>query len=492
LGEPVLNLMNVNRSNGSTARSQFAIAIVGGGFTGATLAAQILRNSRNCVSVTLIERGACPGRGVAYGTELPEHLLNVRAGNMSAYADDPDHFLRWARLNHDPAARRADFLPRQAYGRYIASLLRQEGERHPGQFEYLQDEAVSLARTGTMAEIRLRGGRTVLANKVVLALGNFPPGDPPLPGKAPDSRRYVSDPWAATTPGDVAHASSILLVGSGLTSVDVAMALRRRGFSGTIHFLSRRGLLPQAHRACSSWPRFWNECSPKTVRGLVRLLRRQIEAAEMQGSDWRAVMDSVRPLVQAMWRSLPRSEQRRFLRHVRPYWDVHRHRLAPQIGAWLTTELASSQTQVHAGRITEYAEQLDAVDVTYRVRATGELQSLRVDQVINCTGPQSDCRKVDNAFLANLLQQKLARPDPLLMGLDVSPDGALIDAHGVASDLLYTLGPARMGSLWETIAVPEIRVQVAELSNLLTPLGKAEDVDGRRSEAIAGSPCAIR
>lgn len=482
----------MNRNDGSKAGSQFTIAIVGGGFTGATLAAQILRKSSSCVSVTLIERGARLGRGVAYGTQCLEHLLNVRASNMSAYADDPEHFLRWARLSHDPGVKPGDFLPRQVYGRYVASLLQQEIELHPGQLEYRQDEAVSLARTGNMAEIRLRSGQTVLANKVVLALGNFPPSDPRLPGKAPDSRRYVSNPWAASAPGDVAHDSSVLLVGSGLTSVDAAIALRRRGFSGTIHVLSRRGLLPQAHKAHSSWPRFWDERSPKTVRGLLRLLRTQVEAAERQGSDWRAVMDSVRPLVQGMWRSLPHHEQRRFLRHVRPHWDVHRHRVAPEIGAWLTDELASRQTQIHAKRITGYAEQLDGVDVTYRDRATGELQSLRVDQVVNCTGPESDCRKVDNPLLANLMRQKMACPDPLFLGLDVSADGALIDANGAASDLLYAVGPVRKGSLWETIAVPEIRVQVAELSSLLLPPGEEEDLEGLRSEAIAGSPSVIR
>lgn len=458
--------MNTDRS-ARLVGSQFTVAIIGGGFTGATLAAQLLSKSGGTVSVILIERNARLGRGVAYGTRCTEHLLNVRARNMSAYPDDPEHFLRWARLNHDPGVTPDDYLPRRVYGEYAASLLRQEIERHPGQLEHVQDEAVSVARVEGAAEIRLRSGRTLFANKVVIALGNFPPGDPRLPGKTPHSQRYVPNPWAASAPSDLAQDRSVLLVGSGLTSVDVAITLRECGFGGTIHILSRRGLLPQTHKATTPWPPFWENQSHKTVRGLLHLIRAQAEAAERTGSGWRAVIDSLRPFTQEIWRCLPSLEQRRFLRHVRSYWDVHRHRLAPAIGVRLASQIQNGQIKTHAGRITTYAEDRDGIDVTYGERQSGELKRLRVDRVINCTGPESDVRKVDNPLLTNLIRQRMVRPDPLYLGLDVSQDGALIDADGAASDFLYTIGPVRKGSLWETIAVPELRVQVSELANTL-------------------------
>ena len=447
--------------------TQFTVAIIGGGFTGTTLAAQLLRKSAGSVSVVLIERGARLGRGVAYSTECAEHLLNVRARNMSAYPDDPEHFLEWARLNHDPGVSPDDYLPRPLYGRYVGSLLQQEIERHPGKIEHVQDEALSLARVGDSAEIRLRSGRTLFAEKVVMALGNFPPGDPRLPGRTPHSQRYVSNPWKSGALGDVAQDKSVLLIGSGLTSVDVAISLRRRGFRGTIHILSRRGLLPQTHKATAPWPPFLLDQSPRSVRGLLRLIRTQVEAAESAGSGWRAVIDSLRPFTQEIWRSLSSKERRRFLRHVRPYWDVHRHRVAPAIGARLALQIQDRQIETHAGRIKAYAEDINGVDVTYRDRVSGQLERLHVDRVINCTGPESDCRKVDDRLLTDLLRQKQAQPDPLFLGLDVSPDGALMDAHGAASNLLYAIGPVRKGSLWESIAVPELRVQVSELSKLL-------------------------
>jgi len=185
--------MNRARRNGI---SHFTVAIIGGGFAGATVAAQLLRQSSASVSVVLVERSAHLGRGIAYGTPCAQHLLNVPAKNMSAYPDDPDHLLRWARLNHEVNVEPGDFLPRPVYGRYVAFVLQQEIELHPGQFERVQDEAVSVARLGGMAEIRLLSGGMLLADKVVLALGNFPPGDLRLPGKTPHSQHYISDRWS--------------------------------------------------------------------------------------------------------------------------------------------------------------------------------------------------------------------------------------------------------------------------------------------------------
>jgi uncharacterized NAD(P)/FAD-binding protein YdhS len=277
-------------------------------------------------------------------------------------------------------------------------------------------------------------------------------------------------------------------VGSGLTSVDVAITLRERGFRGTIHILSRRGLLPQTHQATAPWPPFWDEQSPRTVRGLLRLIRTQVEAAEKTGSGWRAVVDSLRPFTQEIWRSLSLKERRRFLRHVRPYWDVHRHRIAPMIGAMLASQIQDGQIETHAGRIQAYGENADGVEVTYRDRESERLERVRVDRVINCTGPESDCRRVKHPLLTDLLRRKLSRPDPLFLGLDVSHDGALIDVHGKASDVLYALGPIRKGSLWETIAVPDLRVQVSELSSRLLAVRKESDRKPVRPETFAAYP----
>lgn len=491
------------RKNAGRRISSFTVAIVGGGFAGAALAAQLLRKSLGTVSVILIEKGARIGRGVAYGTSCGEHLLNVPARSMSIFPDDPEHFLRWAQLNRGIGVKPGDYLPRQVYGHYVASVLQHEIDLHPGRFQRVQDEAVDVTRVDGAAEIRLRCGQTVFADKVVLALGNFPPGDPRLPGKTPHSLHYVSDPWAPgalvrlDADGDKADynkndkhdrnrdGTGVLLVGSGLTSVDVAISLRSRGFRGPIHLLSRRGLLPQSHKACAVWPPFWDEYCPRTARGLLRLVRAQVEAAEARGSGWRAVIDSLRPFTSTIWRSLSRKEQRKFLRHVRPYWEVHRHRVATEIGVTLASQVENGQIQIHAGRIAKYEEDANGVDVTYHNQKTATLERLRVKRVINCTGPEVDCRRIENLLLNNLLRQKLVRPDPLFLGLDTSEHGALIDTRGEPSDFLYTIGPSRKGSLWETTAVPEIRVQAFHMSTLLLSACEREEIKSIEHEPSA-------
>lgn len=460
---------------------QVSIAIIGGGFTGATLAAELLHASGRSLSVGLIERDCCTGRGVAYGTRCARHLLNVRAQNMSAFADDPGHFLHWARLYYDSGTQPADFLPRRVYAQYIEDIFQQAVSQHARRFKRIQGEAVSIRYPDGKAEILLSCGRQILADKVVLALGNFPPGELKLPGKNNRSPRYMANGWSADALDKAAQDENVLLVGSGLTSVDVVLSLRERNFSATIHMISRHGLLPRYQKARAQWPAFWSNAIPQTARGLVRLVREQVREAEKQNIDWRAVLDSIRPVTQEIWQSLSLRERRRFLRHVRSYWDVHRHRVAPEIGALLDSELQRGTLQIHAGRITDYSECPEFVAITYRDRESQQLKTLRVDRVINCTGPDTDCRRVNNPLLNSLLAQQLVRPDDLYLGLDTAENGALLDRDGTASNFLYTLGPLRKGTVWESVAVPEIRAQVAELAaHLITSF------EYRNKIAIAG------
>jgi uncharacterized NAD(P)/FAD-binding protein YdhS len=445
-----------------------SVAIIGGGFSGAVLAAQLLRRGDPACSVVVVEKTSSVGRGLAYGTECPSLLLNVRARNMSAFADDPTHFLRWAQSNHDPATGPGSFLPRAVYGRYIQAVL--DEAVHTGgeqRLQWVKDEALRVSPTGDGTLNVALSGRVVRADAVVLALGNCPPGDPFAAWDAKAGTRYFLNPWSHSTFKDVENSGDILLVGSGLTSVDVAVELRLRGCRGIIHILSRRGLLPQPHRATDASPPFWNKSSPKTIRGLLSLVRQQVHQAKEQRIEWQSVFDSLRPQVAQIWRSLSEPERRRFLRHVRPYWEVHRHRTAPQIAQSIAEEISRRQIQVHAGRITDYEEEDYRVRVTYRDRRSNKSNSLSVDRVINCTGPESNCRRMDNPLISDLLASGFARPDPLFLGLDVSSDGALISRNGIVSESLFAVGPIRKGSLWESTAVPELREQIHNLANHL-------------------------
>lgn len=193
-----------------------------------------------------------------------------------------------------------------------------------------------------------------------------------------------------------------------------------------------------------------------------------------QGYDWRAVIDSLRPQTQVLWRALTATEKKRFLRHLRPYWDSHRHRIAPEVAATISQVQQSRQLLFHAGCIQSYEEWDDGVDVTYRPRHQHELHTLRVDRVINCTGPECNYRRLQHPLMVNLLAAGLIRPDPLALGLEVNTNGALVGATGAASRQLFTLGPPQKGGLWETTAVPEIREQAQALAQHLLQSLKAK------------------
>jgi uncharacterized NAD(P)/FAD-binding protein YdhS len=466
-------------------QQQFDVLIVGGGFSGTMLAIHLLRRSSS-LSVAIIDRGGLPGRGLAYSSPHRFHLLNVPAGEMSAWVDAPDDFVRWARIHYDAGLQTRSFPPRAVYGAYIGDLLEKAlAECGRERFQWIQDEALSFYRRKSKLAVQRKVGRELLARAVVVATGNFPPAIPKVPGLQGQTSFYSQLPWTSDALESLPPLGSVLLLGSGLTSVDVIMALKSKGFRGIIHVVSRKGLFPRARRQQrpdEPWPLFWNDKSPRSVRGLLRLLRSQIQAAAEKEINWRSVIDCLRPVTQDIWRSLPLDEQKRFLRHVRAYWDVHRHRVAPEIADILTDMQDEGQVRMHTGAITGYSENNGRAEVQYWDRASRTSKTLQVARVINCTGSENDCRSIDESFIISLFVQGFARPDPLFLGLDVDDEGALINYKRTPSHLLYAIGPTRKGSLWETTTVPEIRVQAAAMGDYLA--AKLEHTSARQRGTI--------
>jgi uncharacterized NAD(P)/FAD-binding protein YdhS len=468
------------------ASPQFDVLIVGGGFSGTMLAVQLLRQTTS-LSIAVLDRTAFPGRGLAYRSPHRFHLLNVPAGQMGAFSAAPEDFLRWARCNYDASTQARSFLPRAVYGEYLGSILdRTLAESGRDRFYWIQDEVLSLRPREGKLSVQRKDGSELLARAVVLATGNFPPATPRIPGLQSTSALYVQFAWADRALENLPPEGSVLLLGSGLTCVDMIMALKSKAFRGTIHVLSREGLIPSRHRQTKPWPLFWNENSPRTTRGLLRLIRDQVAAAAEEGIDWRGVIDSLRPVTQQIWQSLPVNEQRRFLRHVRSYWDIHRHRLAPEIADVFSDMEAEGQIRFHTGRITSYTEDHSLAEIVYQERGATTLKRLHAHRVINCTGSETDCRRIDDSLITSLFVQGLARPDPLFLGLDVDRDGALIDYQGKPSPALFTLGPPQKGQLWETTAVPEIRQRAEQLAeHMVTALSlHGQDQDDLLEPAV--------
>lgn len=448
------------------------VAIIGAGFTGTMVAVNLLRMAEGPTRILLVERSGRFSAGVAYGTRSDAHLLNVPAGRMSAFPDDGDHFLRWARAR-DETITGGTFVPRRFYGKYLADVLddTEASASATTSIVRLASEAREIERMSTGVRLVLADGRTVLADHVVLSIGNYEPANPP----AADagfyvSDRYARDPWA---PGalDVDHDAAVLLLGTGLTMLDVAIALGTRGHRGPIHALSRRGLLPQPHRESASAPLHHDRPAtldiwPRTALGLLRELRREVREAAAHHVDWREVITSIRHDTPALWQSLPREERLRFLRHLRSYWETHRHRSAPITTARINALRTCGQLTIHAARVLGY-ESADSVRVAIRRRRAAETEELTVARVINCTGPDTNLARVRDPLVQNLRSAGLIRPDELGLGLDTDERGALIGADGTPSADLFCVGPLRKGRLWENTAVPELRVEAAQMARRL-------------------------
>ncbi|WP_035988378.1 FAD/NAD(P)-binding protein, partial [Leptolyngbya sp. KIOST-1] len=452
--------------NSSTA----TIAILGAGFSGSLVAAHLLKTAHRPLVIKLVERRPEAGQGVAYSTPNPRHLLNVSAGKMSAFPDEPGHLLRWLNYNRSALAGffpkgfdASSFVPRAVFGLYVQSILAEAEASAPStvRLERVNDEAVGIAPQNQGVQVALAGGKTIAADRLVLALGNAPSG---LPADPPD---YLRHAWSWNALDGLDADAPVLLVGTGLTMVDMVISLHSRGHRGPIVALSRRGLAPLSHRSAQPYPSFLTpETAPTTVRGLVRRLRREVDTATAYGYDWRGVVDALRPITQDLWQQLPRPEQRRFLRHLTPYWDVHRHRIAPEIDAVIQSLQQSGQLTIAGGRIVNYESVPEGVRVTYRPRRARATKALMVSRVIQCTGAQVDYGRSPHPLIASLRDQGLIRPCALGLGLDTAAeDGAVLDGQGQRSPWLYTLGTPRKGQLWETTAVPELRQQSLALAS---------------------------
>lgn len=443
------------------------IAVVGAGFSGTLTALHLLHAGPPGAHIFLIERTPGFGRGLAYGTSNPSHLLNVRVGNMSAFPQDPDHLKRWLATREGvPAVGEGAFITRGTYGDYLAALIQAAISRPDGaeRLVLVSDQVVDLDLNPHGAVVHLAMGRVLPVDAVVLAVGNLPPLCPAGPGlEALPPALYAADPWAAEALADLDPRGDVLLLGSGLTMVDVALELAGRGHAGAIVALSRRGLTPHRHAIVKTADGTSSPACGAPLSALVRDRRRR--AAEI---GWRAAIDELRPVTAALWRAASPDQKRRFLRHLRPWWDIHRHRMAPPVADQVEALRASGAVQVRAGRLNEVRSDQDQVLIRWTPRGAAARFSQRFARIINCTGSGADLARARDPLLRRLLQKGVIRADPLGLGLEVDGASHVIDAAGAVHPALFAAGPITQGYSWEVVAVPDIRNQVARLAQTLS------------------------
>ena len=446
------------------------VAVIGAGFSGVMTALHLLRQDTP-VRVVLVERRSPIGLGAAYATDDPAHRLNVRAGNMSAWPDRPDDFVAWLKTQ-DVDIGPGGFATRGDYGRYLQGLLSAQaaGPDAAGRLLITPDEITAIEPAGEGWTLTCGMGRTIAADAVVLALGNPPPCAPEgVDPELTNSKAYVADPWRWDSAVPPEGEGPILLLGSGLTMVDAALSLARTAPGRPLIALSRRGLAPREHQGAPPSP---IPAPPPPSLSPLQALAWLRETAETHG--WRTAIDAVRPATQGLWRGWSRKRRAAFLRHARAFWDVHRHRLSPQVAETLARMRTDGSLRVFAGKLDRVGLlEGGRVGVVWRPRGETQTWHLDVDLVVNCTGPSADVERSTEPLVAALAQGGLIRADPLRLGLDVDADHRVLRADGQTHETLFAVGPITRGALWEINAVPDIRVQAAQTAaGVLTALAR--------------------
>jgi uncharacterized NAD(P)/FAD-binding protein YdhS len=442
------------------------IGVIGFGFSGLMATANIVRMAQRPVTVCIIDDEQ--GFGPAYNTRNPDHLLNVRAAGMSAFADDPDGFVHWlqgdaariakAELGIENSFSAQDFVPRALYGAYLESIWRDTQAMAVTKnlhIKLLPCRGVAV-QAGAPYTLLTARGDAIAVDAIVLAVGHEPkPVFPEITSPA-----IIQNPWAKDALAGAAQwASPVLLIGSGLTAVDAVLSLRRAGYTGAIIAASRHGLLPQVHGAVPSGMADAGAGEIPAVRTLaqmVRLLRGMLQTT----GDWRVAVDALRPATQTLWQRLSTPEQKRFLTRLATLWGVHRHRMAPAIGAQIEAEIAHGTLRVVGKGIAvrEEGGRLSA-------EVSGEV--VNPSRILNCMGLELNLARSKNPLLRQLLAEGWVEPHATGLGVAADP---YCRAWGGAHPNLFVLGSLLTGQLLESTAVPELRVQAALIARqLVTP-----------------------
>ena len=410
------------------------IAIVGGGASGLLVALNLARKSQDSLHITIVEPRNVLGEGIAYSTQDEGHVLNVPAGRMSAFMDHPEHFMQWMGCDKNT------FAPRRAYARYLQETL-QSLDLSKINLRHIQDKAISVAQEGAEWKVVVAGGEELFANAVVLAIGHGESFQIPGVGKDLTSKRYLADPWRLTVSAVDGH---LIGIGTGLTFIDHALTHIRRNSTNTVTGISRNGLMPEAHLAHRADPLE----VPSIARENPEEMRRFIEEAD----DWRAAQDGIRHQLPDIWHRWSEQMKAIFLDHDLRWWNVHRHRLAPEIAEEVRLAIDSGRIRVVKSGVSGVKEIDDGITVEL---STGE--SLKGDALVNCLGYRV---AGEESLIETLIASGLAQEGPLGLGVKTDyPRFNLLDGNGRPQENVFVIGPVLFGERFETTAIPELREQ---------------------------------
>jgi uncharacterized NAD(P)/FAD-binding protein YdhS len=470
------------------------IAIIGGGFCGIMTAINLLQNDDLPLHIHIINKGCALAKGIAYDPNNPTLLLNVPNGRMSAFADQPEHYLNWLmrekKLDSDSKAKlSAAFSPRQVYGEYLACLWN-EWRNKPGnkKITVYEDYADDITEDGPLLHISLREHPVLTVDTVVLATGNLLPRLPT--GISPaftESKLYFADPWKKDCIQNINNGGDILIIGNSLTMVDTVIGLTAEGFKGVIHSISPHGYrLKHSHDAREPHTGGnFSDINPEehSLLDLVRSFNRHRKIAARYNQSVYPIVDSIRPKAQMLWQAFTPQEKQQFIRYINAFWGSLRHRLPGQMYDAIESARASGRLVTNKGHITSVKENGDSVEVTFM--DNGEFKHLTVQRIINCTGPETDIKRPGNKLLNNLAAKGMVSPGPCGIGIQAQAASCIIpatcrdDEKQPYQPNLFVAGSNLKGMLWESTAVPELRGHAKTIAQQII-----EGVYARQGQAV--------
>jgi uncharacterized NAD(P)/FAD-binding protein YdhS len=460
-----------NRDSDAAGRT---IIIVGAGYSGAFTAVNLLRDPAfKGGRVILVDHSPPFGRGLAYRIWDDNMLLNVPAGNMSALANDPNHFVEYCQ-RIDPAFNASTFISRRIYGDYLEQTLAEAEKNSSAILQKVQGEVIAVQGQSAAQSflVQLADGQQWGADQVVLALGHFLPRPPQSAANLAVTQAYFNNPWDYAALNHIAPDCPVAILGAGHTAIDTLFRLTNSGNTRKVFLLSRRGLLPHSHRLAhkpniqTAFPPYLTNI-PNTIRAYVRAIRQEIEQRTRVGGDWRDVINALRAHTPTIWGKLPDTERRKFLARIAPFWDIHRHRLAPSAYLRLAQMRQSGRVETIAGQILGYEVCGDNVTIRIKQKKDHAIREVVVGAVVNCTGPTYDLSTLANPLVKQLRQDGLLTQDALKIGLKVDEQYQVIDQNGRAVPNLFYVGPMLKAKYWEAIAVPELRIHTFKLAKQL-------------------------
>lgn len=436
------------------------IAIIGGGASGALVVLNLLKQATSPMQVLWFDNKQRFGKGLAYSTTDIAHLLNVRAINMSLFADEPMHFFNWLQKNNEPYHKNS-FVPRSIYGNYICDTLHNliQGNKLVS-IDFINEEVIAINGLSYF-EIVTRQ-KTYKAEQLVLAFGNFLPRHPrSLQSEFKSSKNYFRNAFDEKLIPCAVLKNAVTIVGSGLTMIDVVVSLQRNNFRGKINVISPHGYIPQAHseQASQSAKFDIDETKKYSLLEVLHLVNKQIKNAKKNNTSLHSLIDALRPHVQILWQQFTLKDKQQFLRHLRHKWGVARHRASLDRMEIITQLIEAKQLHIIKGRIASIITNNNGFEVNYKT-SNNEVLKFETEIIINCTGPESDFENIEMPLIQQLLKDEIIAVDDLHYGIKANADGEI-------SERLFTLGSPLKGILWESTAIPEIRVQAKNIATIL-------------------------